>query len=551
MMKENKIDKLFKAKTSEGPFAFKEAHWAAAEKMLDAQPKGGGFRFGLMSGLVVVALSVASAWWWVDTNQNETGDLPIENMVQTETTDVENQNTSPDTKIQESDSYKKPVVSQPKQAQESGLTEKEQIKNTQPDHQEILNLERAESMPSQNDNVNKAQADAMIISQPEQAFKTTSSQSDDVTNSVEQASDGSQTDLARNDEAISPNTNLVETNSSNGTIPTASTSSVMLAATTEIKTQTRQPEKAEANTIGEEQTNPEQSETVSETILAGETETSGTESEEDIEPFKWTDNFTYSIGGEFGYYFNQRELTSSTKYQSFRNAHETQNGSFTGGLSVQLGYRNWTLNTGVYQYSIREDVQYPTALDVLKGVDNSHWNVNQNWSYKVDSTWVIDTIYVGHWQVDTNWSVNYDSTFVEQWDSTLVNEENPELAKNNGIKTISYAEVPVIFGRSFKMNKLVLDLQAGMSFGFLTKVEGAQYINQSVTNLATENQVDQFNRVVYSGILRVGLRFGLTQNLEAGIYPSLRYTFNSVLKPNYGEQRYLGYGLQFGLYYRL
>ena len=57
-MKENNIDKLFKAKASKGDFTFKEAHWAAAEKMLDAQPKSGGFRFGLMSLLTITAITL-------------------------------------------------------------------------------------------------------------------------------------------------------------------------------------------------------------------------------------------------------------------------------------------------------------------------------------------------------------------------------------------------------------------------------------------------------------------------------------------------------------
>ena len=70
MMKENNIDKLFKAKASEGDFTFKEAHWAAAEKMLDGQPKGGGFRFGLMSGLVIVTVSLVASLTWMNREED-------------------------------------------------------------------------------------------------------------------------------------------------------------------------------------------------------------------------------------------------------------------------------------------------------------------------------------------------------------------------------------------------------------------------------------------------------------------------------------------------
>ena len=614
MMKDNKIDKLFKAKTSEGPFTFKEAHWAAAEKMLDAEAAGAastgrGFNLGLMAGLVLVATTLTASLIWLSPSQESTDNATNDqNLTETPAIETNSIELNPETKNepQNATTYSEPINDQGHSTGDKTIEEKN------PSIEQPAPVASA-SPEAKQESESTVQANAVASSQTSSTNETAQPQPNlkDIASGAHQSeAEASETEVSKgfaektmttpgsneatNTEQASANASLTQTskqNTDNGAnkaeLSAAEESSTMprkslngntnqqasdnpMMNGTATSTSKKQPATnahvpAQQNDVVEnrmkiahdlaEPTEPAQatsSKNAGDKMDAATATESGEEtSNEDIEPFKWNDNFTYSVGGEFGYFFNQRQLSASPKYEQFRSQHETQNGSLTGGLSFQLGYRNWVLSTGIYQYVVREDVTYPSSVPTTVGVDESYWSTFQVWSHTIDSTWVINGINQGTWHVDTNWSVHEDSVFMEQWDSTIVQKENPKIAKNNGIKTIAYAEVPVLFGRSFKMNKLVLDVQAGMSFGFLTRIEGAQYTNQRITNLATENQIDQFNQVVYSGMLRVGLRYGLSQNLEVGLYPSLRYTLKSVLKPTFGDQKYVGYGLQFGLYYRL
>jgi hypothetical protein len=274
-----------------------------------------------------------------------------------------------------------------------------------------------------------------------------------------------------------------------------------------------------------------------------------------ILPHQKGKKFLWSAGVDYQYLLLNRSLTSNnaglTDYVDFRNTYENPTYQSGVGLNVQLEMNKWLFNSGVYSVTFHEEIVYPGSLMVNVGIDNSQWQTQDIWSYTVDSTWVIDSIFVGHWRPDTAWTLTVDSLWQEHWDTVATEKEAPELLANNGILSLNYVELPLWFGRSFGKNQWHFDVQGGLGVGILTGTKGSVYINQRLDGLvSTSYQVEQFSQLNVSGMLRAGIRYEFTEQLQVLFYPTLRYTFTSVFSDAAIRQRYLGYGATVGVVYR-
>jgi len=508
----NKIDELFKANASQGHFTYKDAYWADAEKLLGNSPKGGGISSGIIATASFLIIGAAVVLSLISTASTADNNSIEQNAAELSSESIFNEYTKPNTNN---------TASEPRNgARENTLSN---FKN-----QSITDTKNAE-----NDNLETRPAGTEKTTAPtgQIAAKT--------------ASQGENNQSSRNTVQTEKET------SSNNTFKTGSkTSSSQANSSIANRAVTGNASETNYNTTALAQNSPQAFANNLLDLNAQEEDVVKSSSAARIEPFKRADNFTFNLGAEFGYYLLNRSLQSpNNDYTSFRTEFEDVNNMTTMGLNLQIGYGNWLLNTGVYQTKINESMQYPTNLMINIGVDNGAWNVDEIWSYAVDSNWVIDSIYTGHWRMDTAWALNYDSTYVDQWDSVKTEKEMPELAKNKGPKTLSYLEIPVWFGRSFGSNKIAFDVQGGFALGFLTQTSGTKYINNNLTGLS-ELGVEQYNKLLFSVMLRTGIRFEIMPRWEAGLYPSLRYTLNSAVKTEGIKQRYFSYGLNLGLSYR-
>ena len=506
----NNIDKLFKSNTEKGSFPFEESSWVAAESLLKSKKSGGGFAKGLILGTAIITIAAVALF----------GSIESEKTTIDEQTSITNS-----TKIDDNQTPLLPIKP----------TQTNTLKTSTPDNS-ITNIQTT----NQQQTFSKTQ-DPILI---ESSIEELTIEKPEPTNTKAGTNELAAPKVIPANK-VTANNQPTSSLQADKTEPVAAaedhavfdeqTPTIFEGETKETEPEPLAMAEPEVNDQPEPEIAPE---------IAAET------SEEYIEPFKWTDNLTYSFGADYGYYFIDRSLQPSNPYSIFRNAFEQSSNLQNYGLSLQVGFKNWTLNSGIYRTTIQEKITYPTTTKENLGVDESHWDVLEYWTYAVDSNWVIDSIYTGHWGYDTTYTYNVDSSYITRWDTVQVDKENPELAKNNGIKTMSYVEVPLLFGRSFKLNRVVIDLQGGVAFGFLTGVTGSQYINKTMSSLSGNN-VEQFNKVLYNAVLRTGVRFALSQNMEVGIYPTIRYTLNSVIREDITRQRYFGYGLQIGLSYRL
>ncbi len=542
-MKDKKIDKLFKENASKGHFPYNDSYWAGAEKLLDQRNASSvvGIIKESLSGLAFL-LAGTSALLFLLHAQHNTTQINLQNQIPIAIEETSNSELNQSTKNESNSLVVNPTLlpnSNAKQTnQETSLTKNTKATThtnttTKHNHKDFSTPIAAEQ--NTNAMLNKGNAEPEADEQ-ELAGLTPA------INATKDNETAPETTVSEE--------NSHEKNSLNSEANTATSALPYLenALLAEKEESFAKSKTAENKAV--EKTEPEVN------PILDKTEHSKLDDKEEVippdyTPFKTRDNFTYAVGLEYSYLFTTRFLSSSNlALEEFRTQYESSNNMTSFGISVQLGYKNWLFNSGIYQTKITDVLQYPTSLLVTVGQDNGSWTTHENWTYNVDSNWVIDSVYHGHWDTDTTWNLDYDSTYTAQWDSVQVEKEDPELAKNNGKLTLSYMEVPLWFGRSFSAQKFTFDVQAGFAVGFLTATSEKRYINARTDGLSTAG-IEQYQKVLFQTMFRAGVRLKVTERIEASFYPSLRYTLNSVLKGKAVNQKYLGYGFSVGIRYGL
>lgn len=517
-MKENRIDKLFKETLSNGNFDYKEAYWQDVNKRLTNQQAvtktGLTIKTKVLIGFGIGIFVAGTAFFWNNL---------IPQQKETTSPQQEQKSSTPYTSFSK-DTISKSIVKSPINVEEP-LKDEPQIRN-----------EKTESMNS--------------------ARKSISDQ----INNVEVLDVKSNTEGQSNRTSFMPENSSTDGNKSIGdskkTAPTTTTpqqenlqhvsnkTAIIDSAIVHLPQQEEQEQVVETK-----------EESLHTTITTNEsTGTKMAGVEDIILPHQKNKRWLISAGLDFSMLLSERRLFGDDHLSTlieFRNKYEQAQRITSIGAQILFERNKWLFSTGINQTIFAENINYPSTLNVLTGVDNSQWQVQENWSYSVDSNWVITGIYQGNWQYDTTWAVTYDSTYMERWDSIFTEKENFAVTTNNGQHSISYLEIPFLVGRSFGDDRLRFELQAGGLAGILTGTTGSVYINRRLDDLnARAVHQAQFRDWQFSLLLRAGIRFDITPQIQTTFFPTIRYSLLNTLKGDAIRQRYLGYGINLGLLYR-
>jgi hypothetical protein len=281
-------------------------------------------------------------------------------------------------------------------------------------------------------------------------------------------------------------------------------------------------------------------------------ETQVMEAEDEIDPLLTKDAASRFFVGAMGYGGSaMRMINSEDSDLEARKEAEEKTGLYTSA-QIQLGYSfgNWSIMTGIGQWTQEEKLSYTNQLNGNLPVDNGFWDINSQTITMVDSNWVIDGIYQGHWNYDST-SVTYvDSTYITQWD-TAFGAYDTSMAAYNGTHRLRYIEVPIMASYRLPLKKFDLELSAGMSFGFYSSSAGKSYLNaEQSAVLNSGEQKALFQSPVYSALFGVGIAYPISRHWELLAQAQGRYTLNSVTNTTAWSQRYLQYGLGAGVRYR-
>lgn len=557
-MKENNIDKLFKDKLSDGNFAYQQGYWSGAEKLIaQQQVKAGGFLAGkglLWIIAIPVIIGLGAVIWATSIQsdeqlpQNKSEQLiPLADQDQDET--VDQTESAPSSFETNNDQNTSESISQ------------NPITPTSPSKTTTQNDESSSTTNQTNSNL----VNSVVNERPDQEVIAAVQESDPVKEAASPPPpEEAHPTVTVSQSEQSPQGVLAENTTSNVNQSGLEANSETTANKTSLTTESNDLQSEEnANTVSTENnqvleetadTYSPISEESSVSLAAKAEEDNAADATPIILPHQKNKTWLISAGVDYSYFFTNRTLTgdaSNSAYVDFRNSYENAQNITSLGAHVLFERNKWLFSTGVYQTTINEDINYPSTLNVLTGVDNGQWNVQEIWNYSVDSNWVITGIYQGMWNYDTAWSLTYDSIYMEQWDSVYTQKEDPAVLANNGRHSMSYIEIPLLAGRSFGGEKLRFEIQAGGAVGILTGTQGSIYINPRLERLvASDAHINQFREWQFNVMLRAGLRYDVTPQIQATLFPVVRYSLLNALNAQAIDQRYLGYGLNIGLSYR-
>jgi len=274
-----------------------------------------------------------------------------------------------------------------------------------------------------------------------------------------------------------------------------------------------------------------------------------------IPPAKPLLNSYFRVGFEMGISSLDRSLTTNLDdcidYVNKRRLEEKPKLAYSANFNFGQQINRWQWQVGLGFLNYQEEINYNNEVLRNTGIDNGYWDFNTTLNSKVDSSWAIDSIFVGHWNFDTTIVTIIDSNYIEQWDTTITSQLDSRISANNGLHNLSYFEVPLFIGYTFGKNRWFLDVQPGVSVGFLTGSKGSRYINKDLSGLvAAANQTEQFRSVIWKAHFRVGVRYSM-EKWEIGLYPRYSVTLNNILKTDQVLQRYQSLGVMMGVYYKL
>lgn len=550
-MKQNEIDKLFHDKLADGNFEYKQAYWQNLKPEIAGSKVGA---FGLLNGKAILGVaflfvSIASAAWWFTSQSNSNPEQIAPDSsnavtIETKSTDPISNINTPTSNTQNTNNNQ----------EESIADETAQQSNKKANEPAVATSTRNNAPLTKSETIKKTVDNKTV--KPQEYPKSQI----EIRNSRNTDQDGRPTDPI----TISGEDNFRPTEPASTQVKPAKSEKSIAASNPK---NTADDSKSTSAEMDDPQPNDADKASVSATKLPSKkpnlrpnttqkTQISSKKPNDLVAPKPRKARWQTNLGVEYTQLFAQRSLSTTdanlSRVVDFRDQYELAKTINSTGISVQIERNGWMLNSGVNYTTFREQINYPSTLNVLTGVDNGFWEKIENWSFAVDSNWVIDSIFAGHWNYDTAWSVVYDSTYINQWDSVYTDTEDPELAKNNKIAAISYLEIPLLVGHSFAKGRWIFDLQVGGSIGILTGTSGSVYINNRVDGLQTagahRTQFRQYNGAL---LLRTGVRYALSPEIQATLYPTFRYGVTNAFKSDAIRQKYWGYGLTFGLRYRL
>jgi len=165
----------------------------------------------------------------------------------------------------------------------------------------------------------------------------------------------------------------------------------------------------------------------------------------------------------------------------------------------------------------------------------------------IDSTYIIDIDSNYIVIIDTNIVIDIDTTISHLSDTTRVPSDS--LGRENSKTSISYIEIPILFGYEFNFKKVIVGVKGGIALGILTKTTG-YYLNSSATDLIPINTgYAVIRKTIWNLQLGFDLGFKVHPKFDMFIAGGYKMNLNSVFSDKEVVQKYRAYNVALKLRY--
>ncbi|RLD88299.1 MAG: hypothetical protein DRJ09_08690 [Bacteroidetes bacterium] len=224
----------------------------------------------------------------------------------------------------------------------------------------------------------------------------------------------------------------------------------------------------------------------------------------------------------------QTILGNDEEYLKYRNNHEQAKTGWTLGTDIRYHFKNWTIATGINYSTYPTCRNYQYTFDTYDP-DNSYFDYDTTW------LWVFDAPDIGKPMVK-----DIDSSWIKVYQTNLID--------NSGYNQLSYFEIPLLMGYRFKKNRVVIELNTGISVGFLTS---STYKVPDFNDYHTMVEITQMNKTLFNYIASVSFYYQLDEQLLLLVAPNYKQNLQSVFKKDYPvTEQFKTFGLNLGVSYQ-
>ncbi len=219
---------------------------------------------------------------------------------------------------------------------------------------------------------------------------------------------------------------------------------------------------------------------------------------------------------------------NNQEYLNYRDIHEQAKTGWTLGADIRYHLKSWTIATGIHYSTYRTYRDYQYTFDTYDP-ENSYFDYDTTW------TWIFDDPDIGKPMVK-----NIDSTWIKVYQTNLVD--------NSGYNQLSYFEIPLLMGYRLKKNRLVIELNTGISVGILA---GATYKVPDFNDYRTMVEITLLNKTLFNYMASVSFYYQLNEQLSLLVAPNYKQNLQSVFKKDYPvTEQFKTFGLNLGISYR-
>lgn len=234
----------------------------------------------------------------------------------------------------------------------------------------------------------------------------------------------------------------------------------------------------------------------------------------------------FSVNIYAGPSYSESTITGfESEYIALRNLNETNSLGWTMGSDLRIHIKNWIITSGINYSVYNQNRSYNHSFQEYSP-DNSYFDYDTTW------VWIFDPPDYGTPKV-----ANIDSSWVKVYEDVTID--------NSGLNQLKYFEIPLLVGYRFNTNMFALEINTGVSAGFLV------YSKVEVPDFANNNHIveaDQMRSTMFNFVANASLYYYLNRRTSLFVSPYYKQNLHSIFNENYPvKQQFKTIGVNFGV----
>ena len=237
----------------------------------------------------------------------------------------------------------------------------------------------------------------------------------------------------------------------------------------------------------------------------------------------------FSVNVAAGPAFSQYDISGyDSEYLALRNSNESNKPGWSLGVDLRLHIKNWIISTGLAYSVYNQTRSYKHSYEEYSPED-SYYDYDTTWAWFFDPPEIGIPIVTG-----------IDSSWIDVYKNVVKN--------NSGTNQLKYIEIPLTIGYRYNANMFALEINTGVSVGFLvySEIKVPDFMNNDEIVTA-----EQMNHTMFNFVANASFYYHIDRRTSLFVSPYYKQNLVSVFSEDYPvKQISQTYGLNLGINFR-